>query len=73
MADHPFENWRPRGPRKYSWTYGQLADITGLSERTLMNYACAGKFDPHSFESVVVFILRRGVTEESLPDYVLNG
>lgn len=46
-------------PRKFFYTFFELAQVAGLSYQTVRRYAWMGKFDPHSLSSVIQFINSR--------------
>ena len=45
-----------RGATKFSFTYEDLAQITGLNINTLRQYAWNKRFDPKNLSSVVLFL-----------------
>ena len=54
------KNYRPRGPKRFSYTYEDIARLSGLSLRTVKAYA-AGKrrlYDPTDLGSVVAFLVQ---------------
>jgi hypothetical protein len=49
------DNTRWKGgqsPHKFTYTYGDIAELLGLTLQTVWTYAKAGKFDPYSMESI---------------------
>lgn len=63
----------PRGAQRFSWTYGDLSTVTGLSRKTLYNYRSAGRFDPARFPTVINFLLEIGVDERTVATAVLDA
>lgn len=60
------ENHRERGPKRFNYTWSDLADVTGLAVRTLQQYASQGKFDPESLQSVVDYVFLRREKDASV-------
>ncbi|QGH73459.1 MAG: hypothetical protein [Siphoviridae sp. ctvD11] len=51
-----FEPWRGgRGKTKFTYTYADIAALTGLSIGTLRVYRSKGLLDPEDLQSVVDF------------------
>ena len=56
------EDWqRNQGKkdRKFKFTYKDIATATGLSQRTVREYARINKYDPNDLMSLVKFISSR--------------
>lgn len=61
---------KKRGPKRFSFTYADIAQVTGLSERTVRADAHErtvkgrkprpAKFDPADLRSIVRYVMRRG-------------
>lgn len=49
---------RERGPKRWEYTYADIAKAAGLSVGTLKNYKKLGRFDPADLESVARLICR---------------
>lgn len=47
---------RERGPATFRFTWADLAEQLGKSERTLRRWRSQGRFDPRRFASVVVLL-----------------
>lgn len=54
---HP--NWRPRGPRRFAFTYQDIADAAGRSVWAVKRAVYRGKLDPRDLSSVVEWVARR--------------
>lgn len=51
--------YRPRGPKRFSYTYEDIARLAGLSLRTVKAYGTGThrRYDPADLGSVMAFIL----------------
>lgn len=54
LRDHP--NYRPRGPKRYSYTIRDVCRLAGMAESTLYLRIKAGDIQLGDFESVVRFL-----------------
>ena len=54
-CDHP--NWKPRGPKRYHWTLGELAALVDRHPDTIRRHIKAGRFDPLDLGSVVRYVM----------------
>ena len=52
-------NHRERGPKRFSFTYADVARATGLSQRTARALAQRGAYDPNDLRSLAAFIHSR--------------
>jgi len=53
-------NHHERGPKRFSYTFDDIARAAGLSLGTIKNATSQGKLDPSNLESVIEFVnLRR--------------
>lgn len=50
-----FAGHRERGPRRFTYTWTDMAALLGCSVKTAQNAASFGTFDPASLASVVAF------------------
>jgi hypothetical protein len=50
---------RERGPKKFFYTYADIARICGLSVASVQTYASRGDFEPGDLESVIAFVVAR--------------
>lgn len=48
---HP--NHRERGLKRWHYTYGDIARVTGLSLVTVRNYSRRGKYDPGDLANLI--------------------
>jgi len=46
-------------PKRFYYTYQDIANLSGLTASTIQKYATTGRLDPHSLESVVDFLTSR--------------
>ena len=50
-----------RGKARFTYTYTDIARLTGLTYQTVRKYAALGKYNPSSLESVYMLVtLRQG-------------
>ena len=45
-----------RHPTKFTYTYNDIAELTGLSLQTVRIYASRRKLDPYDLRSVITFV-----------------
>ena len=50
-------------PQQWTFTYADLADLTGLSANTLQQHRRRGSFDPEDLGSIVLFAARHAPLE----------
>jgi len=51
-----FEPNRGKKPHKFTYTYMDIARLTGLTLNTVRQYASKGKYDPYNLASTIEFI-----------------
>ena len=64
MTRHgPIEPWRGgRGPKRFAYTYEDLARLFGITAQTVRKWASARRFDPDNLRSVIaVYLERQGI------------
>jgi len=48
-----------RSPKRFSFTYEDIADAYGCSVAAIRKHAQRGKFDPHDLVSILEFVQQR--------------
>ena len=59
---------------QHTWTYDDLADLTGMARNTVYRHVSRGTLDPDSLESVLYWLARHGTSDvkRKLLDYALD-
>ena len=51
-----YEQNKGKKPTKFKYTYQDIADLKGLTYKTVRKYAQRGIYNPHSLKSVIGFL-----------------
>lgn len=54
-----YEINKGKKPRKFTYGYQDIANLTGLTYQTVRKYAAQGKYNPKSLESVYGLVTSR--------------
>lgn len=59
---------------QHTWTYDDLATLTGMARNTVYRHVSRGTLDPDSIESVLYWLARHGLPDvkRKLLDYALQ-
>ena len=68
-----FPQHRERGPKRFEYTYADLADALGMTEVAVRQAVSRGKFDPHSLPSICHFWAHHRRTDDHVVVVPLKG
>lgn len=62
-----FRKHKERGPKRFTYTYEDLARLSGVTIDALRKRISRGAFDPNSFESVIQYLVSREIEKRAAP------
>jgi hypothetical protein len=68
-----FRRHRERGPKRWTYTYKDIADLAHITEDSVSQAVTRGHLDPKSLRSVVRFIETRLASEPMSGDPPVKG